>query len=50
MVPLDRYLGIWVGSNSENFGINFIIYGVLIMIILSIEPRGIWSLIKKGKR
>jgi len=50
MIPLDRYLGIWFAPSSGRIGINFVIYGLLIMIISSYEPRGIWGLIKSRKR
>lgn len=50
LVPLDRYLGVWFGASGGRIGMDFIIYAVLIMIIASIEPKGIWGLIKRGKR
>jgi len=46
LIPLDMYLGAWLAGGGY-YGIDFIIYGFIIMIIAAYEPRGIWGLIQR---
>ena len=49
LIPLDMYLGAWLGGRGH-YGIDFMIYGFIIMIIAVREPRGIWSIIERARR
>jgi branched-chain amino acid transport system permease protein len=46
LIPLDMYLGAWL-AGSGHYGIDFMIYGFIIMIIAAYEPKGIWGLIER---
>ena len=48
LIPLDRYLGAWLGGLGVT-GIDFIIYAIMVMIISAYEPRGIWGIIEKAR-
>lgn len=50
LVPVDRYLGVWLGGIERFLGVDFIIYALLIMILARLEPKGIWGLIQRKKR
>lgn len=47
LVPLDRYLGAIMGGSRTWRGMDFMIYGFIIMAISIIEPRGIWGLVQR---
>jgi len=47
LVPLDRYLGSWLGGHKELMGLDFIIYSAIIMFIAAFEPRGIWGIVER---
>ncbi len=49
LIPLDRYLGAWLGG-SGILGVDFMIYSMMVMIISAYEPRGIWGLIERVRR
>ena len=49
LIPLDRYLGVWLGG-SGILGVDFMIYALLVMIIAAYEPRGIWGIIERARR
>jgi len=49
LIPLDMYLGAWL-AGTGHYGIDFIIYGFIIMIIAAYEPKGIWGIIQKMSR
>jgi branched-chain amino acid transport system permease protein len=49
LIPLDRYLGAWLGG-SGILGVDFMIYSMMVMIISAYEPRGIWGLIERARR
>ncbi len=46
LIPLDMYLGAWL-AGTGHYGIDFMIYGFIIMIIAAYEPKGIWGIIDK---
>ncbi len=49
LVPLDRYLGSWIGGVKSLLGLDLIIYSLVIMLIAAVEPRGIWGLVEKAR-
>jgi branched-chain amino acid transport system permease protein len=49
LIPLDRYLGAWLGG-SGIVGVDFMIYSAMVMVIAAYEPRGIWGIIEKARR
>jgi branched-chain amino acid transport system permease protein len=48
LIPLDRYLGAWLGGIGI-VGVDFMIYSMMVMIISAYEPRGIWGIIEKAR-
>ena len=50
LVPLDRYLGVLIGGVRELQGLDFMLYGLLIMAIAVAEPRGVLGLIARIRR
>ena len=46
LIPLDMYLGAWLAGGGH-YGIDFMVYGFIIMIIAAYEPQGIWGIIEK---
>jgi branched-chain amino acid transport system permease protein len=46
LIPLDMYLGAWLAGGGH-YGIDFMIYGFIIMIIAAYEPKGIWGIIER---
>lgn len=44
LVPLDKYLGAVIGGSATWRGMDFMIYGFIIMLIAIVEPRGITGL------
>jgi branched-chain amino acid transport system permease protein len=46
LIPLDMYLGAWLAGGGH-YGIDFMVYGFIIMIIAAYEPKGIWGIIEK---
>jgi branched-chain amino acid transport system permease protein len=49
LVPLDRYLGSWIGGVKSLLGLDLIIYSLVIMLIATIEPKGIWGLVERAR-
>lgn len=49
LIPLDRYLGVWLGG-SGILGVDFMIYSLMVMIMAAYEPKGIWGIIEKARR
>lgn len=49
LVPLDRYLGIWIGGVESLLGLDLVIYSFIIMLIAFVEPRGIWGLVERAR-
>ena len=50
LVPLDRYLGAVLGGSRTWRGMDFMIYGLIIMLVSVIEPRGITGLWERVRR
>ena len=50
LIPLDMYLGAWLAHAGGRYGIDFIIYSIIIMIIAAREPKGIWGIIERKRR
>ncbi len=44
LVPLDRFLGSWLGGHKGLVGLDFMIYASLIMVVSANQPRGIWGI------
>jgi branched-chain amino acid transport system permease protein len=49
LIPMDRYLGAWLGAIGIT-GVDFMIYAFMVMVIAAYEPRGIWGIIEKARR
>jgi len=49
LLPLDMYLGAWLGGMGL-YGIDFMIYAFIIMIIAAREPKGIWGIIERLRK
>jgi branched-chain amino acid transport system permease protein len=49
LIPLDRYLGAWLGGRGI-IGVDFMIYSMMVMVIAAYEPKGIWGIIEKARR
>jgi len=49
LIPLDRYLGAWLGALGVT-GVDFMIYALMVMAISAYEPRGIWGIIEKARK
>jgi branched-chain amino acid transport system permease protein len=49
LIPLDMYLGAWLAGGGH-YGIDFMIYAFIIMIIAAREPKGIWGIIERIKK
>ena len=47
LVPLDKYLGALIGGSATWRGMDFMIYGLIIMLISIVEPRGITGLYQR---
>ena len=46
LIPMDMYLGAWLGGRRA-YGVDFIIYSLIVMILAAREPRGIWGIIER---
>jgi len=49
LIPLDMYLGAWLAGGGH-YGIDFMIYAFIIMIIAAREPKGIWGIVERIKK
>ncbi len=49
LIPLDMYLGAWLGA-QKRLGIDFMIYALIMMIIAAREPKGIWGIIERIRK
>ncbi len=49
LIPLYLYLGAWLAGKGI-YGIDFVIYGLIIMVIAAREPRGIWGIIERRRQ
>jgi branched-chain amino acid transport system permease protein len=49
LIPLDMYLGAWLAGGGR-YGIDFMIYALIIMIIAAREPKGIWGIVERIKK
>jgi branched-chain amino acid transport system permease protein len=50
LVPLDRFLGSWLGGHKGLVGLDFMIYSALIMAVSAYQPRGIWGIIEQFRK
>ena len=50
LVPLDRFLGSWLGAQKGLIGVDFMIYAALIMVVSAYQPRGIWGIIEQFRK
>lgn len=50
LVPLDRYLGSWLGGSSGFLGVDFMIYALIIMVVAAVEPKGVWGMVERVRR
>lgn len=49
LIPVDMYLGAWLGGMGL-YGIDFMIYAFIIMIIAAREPKGIWGIVERIRK
>ncbi len=49
LIPLDMYLGAWLAGGGR-YGIDFMIYAFIIMIIAAREPKGVWGIVERIKK
>jgi branched-chain amino acid transport system permease protein len=49
-VPLDRFLGSWLGGMKGFVGVDFMIYAMLIIVVSAYQPRGIWGIVEQFRR
>ncbi|MGQ9508953.1 MAG: branched-chain amino acid ABC transporter permease [Thermodesulfobacteriota bacterium] len=49
LIPLDMYLGAWLGA-QKRLGIDFMIYALIMMLIAAREPKGIWGIIERIRK
>lgn len=49
LIPLDMYLGAWLGA-KKRLGADFMIYAIIMMIIAAREPKGIWGIIERIRK
>jgi branched-chain amino acid transport system permease protein len=49
LIPLDRYLGAWLGG-SGILGVDFMIYAAIIMAVAALQPKGVWGMIEMARR
>jgi branched-chain amino acid transport system permease protein len=50
LIPLDMYLGAWLALAGGRYGIDFILYSLIIMVIAAKEPKGIWGIVERARR
>jgi branched-chain amino acid transport system permease protein len=50
LVPMDRFLGSWLGGQKGLIGVDFMIYSALIMVVSAYQPQGIWGIIEQFRR
>lgn len=50
LIPLKSYLKEWLGATAGLVGIDLVIYGMIIMLVSAMEPRGIWGIIERIRR
>jgi len=46
LVPMRSYLGSWLGGLSGFTGVDLLIYGIIIMLIAAVQPRGVWGMVE----
>jgi branched-chain amino acid transport system permease protein len=44
LVPLDRYIGVWLGAKIT--GLDYVIFAAIIMVVAVYQPKGIMGLLK----
>lgn len=49
LIPLDMYLGAWLGA-EKRLGIDYMIYALIMMFIAAREPKGIWGVFERMRR
>jgi branched-chain amino acid transport system permease protein len=47
LIPLDMYLGAWLALVGGRYGIDFMMYAFIIMVIAAREPKGIWGIVER---
>jgi branched-chain amino acid transport system permease protein len=50
LIPMKSYLKEWLGAKAGLVGIDLILYGLIIMAVSALEPRGIWGLVERVRR
>ena len=50
LIPLDMYLGAWLALIGGRYGIDFILYSIIIMVIAAREPKGIWGIVERVRK
>jgi branched-chain amino acid transport system permease protein len=46
LVPMRSYLGSWLGGMAGFTGLDILIYGIIIMLIAAVQPRGVWGIVE----
>jgi branched-chain amino acid transport system permease protein len=49
LIPLDMYLAVLLGGKGF-YGVDFMIYAFVIMVIAAREPKGIWGIVERTRR
>jgi branched-chain amino acid transport system permease protein len=50
LIPMKSYLKEWLGAKAGLVGIDLVLYGLIIMAVSAIEPRGIWGVVLRVRR
>jgi branched-chain amino acid transport system permease protein len=50
LIPMKSYLKEWLGAKAGLVGIDLVLYGLIIMAVSAIEPRGIWGVVVRVRR
>jgi branched-chain amino acid transport system permease protein len=50
LIPMKSYLKEWLGAKAGLVGIDLVLYGLIIMAVSALEPRGIWGVVERVRR
>jgi len=46
LVPMKNYLGDWLGGQAGLAGMDLALYGLIIMVIAAVQPRGVYGIVE----
>ncbi len=46
LVPMKNYLGDWLGGQAGFAGVDLALYGLIIMVIAAVQPRGVYGIVE----